>query len=147
MKNLRQKHTKATSKSSSYFFSFGWLGELSSLLILSGAVSTSSKFLNPSSDMSCFAIKFLRNITNWEIYSTTHGNNDLKFYRKEKQKTKNEAKSESCYGPTNILMQNAPCYELQISKLVRAELVPVRISKIYTNDLPQNNHYYTKNMP
>ena len=147
MKNLRQKHTKGTSKSSSYFFSFGSSGELSSLLILSGAVSTSSKFLNPSSDMSCFAIKFLRNITNWEIYSTTHGNNDLKCYRKEKQKTKKEAKSESCFGPTNILMQSAPCYELQISKLVRAELVPVRISKIYTNDLPQNNHYYTKNMP
>jgi hypothetical protein len=79
--------------------------------LLSGAVSTLSTLLNPSSDMSCFAIKFLRNITNSDIYSTTHGNNE--FYRKEKHQTEKEAKSASCYGPENILMQSAPCYELR----------------------------------
>ena len=146
MKNLRQKHTKGTSKSSSYFFSFGSLVELSSLLILSGAVSTSSKFLNPSSDMSCFAIKFLRNITNSEIYSTTHGNNDLKCYRKEKQKTEKEAKHTSC-GPSNILMQSARYYEPDIKVGKSSTSASKNFQNKKTNDLTQNNHYCTKNMP
>ena len=146
MKNLRQKHTKATSKSSSYFFSFGSLVELSSLLILSGAVSTSSKFRNPSSDMSCFAIKFLRNITNSEIYSTTHGNNDLKCYRKEKRKTEKEAKHTSC-GPSNILMQSARYYEPDIKVGKSSTSASKNFQNKKTNDLTQNNHYCTKNMP
>jgi len=66
------------------------------LLFLSGDVSTSSTVLNPSSDMSCFAIKFLSMINKFRDFRTTHRNNDLKSYGREPQKTEKETKTASC---------------------------------------------------
>jgi hypothetical protein len=72
-------------KSNSYYFYFG--SALSNLSLFSGVVSTSSTFLNPSSGVSCFAIKFLM----WKINCLAH--EEMLFGINREQREPNKIKA------------------------------------------------------